>query len=74
MAPKRDRKRQHAFNLLTRYDGDDEVNTTTVDDLKRLYNERDQANNMHTLLAMKSNADDRKFMMLMIFNDKLKGL
>ena len=71
MPPKQKREKQHAFYLITRYDGEGDPNYQTMDAIKQLYNERDQANNIHTLLAMKSNFDKKKIMMLILFNDKL---
>ena len=74
MPPRGKRDKKYEFLLEVMFTDEGETNAFTFTTLKNALNERDVMNTVKVLSAMKKKDDQKIFMMLVLYNDKLAGV
>ena len=74
MPPRAKRDKKYEFLLEVKFTDEGETNAFTFTALKDALNERDEKNTVKVLSAMNSKYDIKRFMMLVLYNDKLAGV
>ena len=74
MPPRVKRDKKYEFRLEVMFTDEGETNAFTFTALKDALNERDKKNTVKVLSAMNKKDDPKRFMMLVLYNDKLAGV